>query len=92
MKTKLRMLAVALIAGGTMVARTRPAYDAPPAYAQNAPVVSSYRVAPRYAEPRDFRADRGDDRDGDRGYERGYDRDHDRGDRDHDNRGNGFRR
>jgi hypothetical protein len=133
MKTKLRLLAVALIAGGTMFAQTRlsvgigvggygPGYYPPPAYTQytppcpgpgytwadgywapqggqnvwidgywQRPSFNSYRVAPRYVEPRFYNSYRGFDRD--RGYGNGY---RNRGGERHDNRArgysNGFRR
>ena len=119
MKTKLRLLAVALIAGGTMFAQTRlsvgigvggygPGYYPPPAYGQymppcpgpgyiwadgywQRPYVNSYRVAPRYVEPRFYNSYRGFDRN--RGYDNGY---RNRGGERHDNRArgysNGFRR
>ena len=133
MKTQLRILAVALIAGGTMFAQTRlsigvgiggygPGRYPPPAYAQyappcpgpdytwvdgywgpqggrnvwfdgywNRPYVRSYRVAPRFVEPRYFNSYRGYDR----GYDRDRDRGHDnryqnRGNQRNDNRGNGY--
>src|SRR5689334_1469813 len=107
MKNKLKLLGLALIAGGTMFAQTHvavgigigsPAYPAPvygaPAYAQQymppcpgpgytwvdgywttgprrswvngfwrAPVVNTYRVAPRYDNHNNYRNDRGHDRD-----------------------------
>ena len=76
MRTKLRLLAVMLIAGGTMFARTRvsigigvgsyaPSYYAPPSYQQ-------------YQPPRYENMYRDDDRDRDRDDDRDRDRDHDR--------------
>lgn len=85
MKTKLRILAVMLIAGGTMFARTRvsigigvgsyaPSYYAPPSYQTYQP--------PRYENTyRDDDRDRDRDHDRDRDRARDWDRD---GDRDHD--------
>jgi hypothetical protein len=85
MKNKLRLLAVALAAGGTMFAQSRlsigigmgygPGSYSPPAYSQRwrAPV-NNYRTAPPYVDQRDDNAYREYDRD-DRGREldRGYD-------------------
>lgn len=86
MRNKLRLLAVALVAGGTMFAQSRlsigigvggygPGSYPPPAYTQRwqAPV-NNYRTAPPYVDERDYNAYRDYDRD-DRGREvdRGYD-------------------
>lgn len=81
MRTRVRLLAVALVAGGTMFAQSRlsigigvggygPGSCPPPAYTQqwHAPV-NNFVTAPRYVDQRDERADRDHDRD-DRGRER----------------------
>jgi hypothetical protein len=85
MRNKLRLLAVALVAGGTMFAQSRlsigvriggygPGSYRPPAYTQQRhDSVNNYRTPPRYVNQRDDNAYRHYDR-GDRGREldRGY--------------------
>lgn len=126
MKTKLRILALALIAGGTMFAQTRlsigigvggygPGYYPPPAYARYAPpcpgpgytwvegywapqsgrnvwfdgywrppYINSYRVSPRYVEPRYYNSYRADH------HDRGDNHRQNRGNERNENRGNGY--